>query len=118
MPIVEPVKVLTVDQVPLNVADLSSAVQQLVLIFDDWNQKEADARSELMMVSAAKDTLSRQIVQQIRADVAAAEEAAKPKEAPVAVAPVGDANVPAVEEAPEVANDEVEGVAVSGDSDE
>ena len=117
MPIVEPVKVLTVDQVPLNVADLSSAVQQLVLIFDDWNQKEADARSELMMVSAAKDTLSRQIVQQIRADVAAAEAATKPTEAaPVAdVTPVGDANVPAVE----VANDDsVEGVVVSGDSDE
>ena len=77
MPTVEPIKVLTVDDVPLNVAEQSEQVQHLVTIFDDWNQKEADARSHLMMVSAAKDTLSRQIINQVRDDNAPKEVAAE-----------------------------------------
>ena len=118
MPIVEPVKVLTIDEVPLNVAEQSPAVQQLVTIFDEWNQSEADARNNLMMVSAAKDTLSRQIIQQVRTDqaekakaVEAAAAAAAP--APVPAAPVVDQVAPPVaeveiEDGVEVANDTAE----------
>ena len=109
MPQVEPIKVLTVDDVPMNVAELSEAVKNLVEIFDDWNQKEADARSRLMMVSAAKDTLSRQIISQIRTDKAAVE-------APVEVAAV-EAPVEVAAEA--AANDvTAETVALTGDESE
>lgn len=109
MPKVEPIKVLTVDEVPMNVAELSENVKQLVTIFDDWNQQESDARSNLMMVSAAKDSLSRQIIQQIRSDKAAAAEAA--------AAPAVDNVALATEEATP-ANDAAETVAVTGDATE
>lgn len=113
MPTVEPIKVLTVDEVPMNVAELSDSVKQLVAIFDDWNQKESDARSHLMMVSAAKDTLSRQIIQQIRADKAAADKAA------AAAAPAVDEVAPPVAEAEaDVEQPRAETVAVTGDAAE
>lgn len=108
MPKVEPVKVLTIDEVPLNVAELSQAVQQLVAIFDDWNQAEADARNHLMMVSAAKDTLSRQIIQQVRQDKAAEAEAAEASAAAAAPPATDEVAAPAAEEPAET-------VAVTGD---
>ena len=113
MPTVEPVKVLTIDEVPLNVAELSAAVQQLVTIFDEWNQAEADARNNLMMVSAAKDTLSRQIIQTVRQDKQAAEEAAKAAVAAAAPA-VDEVAAPVADISEAVA----ETVAVTGDTEE
>lgn len=136
MPKLEPIKVLTVDEVPMNVAELSETVKQLVAIFDDWNQQESDARSHLMMVSAAKDSLSRQIIQQIRSDKAAAEQAAAaeivaateqapandPVEAISAAPVVGLVAKPAEAEADDEAEDEDEipedAVIMTGDASE
>lgn len=72
---VEEIKVITIDEVPYAVDQMSETVQQLVDVYNDWNQKEMEARSHLMMISAAKNDLSRQIVQQVRADKEAAEAA-------------------------------------------
>lgn len=73
MPKVEEVKVLNIDEVPYAVDTMSEAVQSMVVRYNEWNQKEADARDAFMMVSAAKNELSRQIIIQVRAEKEAAE---------------------------------------------
>ena len=94
----------------MNVAELSDAVKQLVAIFDDWNQQESDTRSTLMMVQAAKDSLSRQIIQQIRNDKAEAEK-------PAEVAPAADTVEVAANDIAEVAP-AADTVAITGDAAE
>lgn len=71
---VEDIKTLNIDGEAHDVADLSDTVQQMVEIFNSWNNKEVDARNDLMMLQAAKADLSRQIITQVRADNAPAEE--------------------------------------------
>jgi hypothetical protein len=66
---------LNIDDTSYEVSDLSESVQQLVALFNEWNQEEQDRRSAFLMVSAAKENLSSQIVAAVRADLAAAEEA-------------------------------------------
>lgn len=76
MATVQPVTTLNIDGNTLQVADLSARVQQLVAVYNDWNQKNADAQSELAMIQAALNDLSRQIIVQIKADSDAAAAAA------------------------------------------
>lgn len=76
MATVQPVTTLNIDGNTLQVADLSQRVQQLVAVYNDWNQKNADAQNELMLVQAALNDLSRQIIVQIKADAEAAAAAA------------------------------------------
>lgn len=82
MPKVEDIKVLNIDNVPYAVDQMSDQVKQLVEIYNDWNRTEADARNHLMMVTAAKNDLSRQIIQQVRTEKEEAEKASEAAEAP------------------------------------
>jgi len=70
---VESVKVLNIDDVPHAVSDLSSEVQEMVSIFDGWNQREADIVDDLQVIRAAKNNLSMTIIAQIRKEKEAAE---------------------------------------------
>lgn len=79
MPKVDELKIINIDEVPYAVDALSEVVQGQVALFNEWHQKEADAKGELMLVSAAKETLSRQIITSIRAEI---EEAKAAEEAP------------------------------------
>lgn len=65
---VEPIVNLNIDGETYLVSDLTPTVQNMVDVFNGWNQKEADVTDKLMMVKAAKADLSRQIIMQVRAD--------------------------------------------------
>ena len=75
MPKVEDVKVLNIDDVPYAVDGMSEQVQSMVDVFNEWNQKEADARDNLIMIQAAKNDLSRSIVSTVRKEKEEAEAA-------------------------------------------
>lgn len=75
MPKVEEVRVLNIDGVPRVVDNQSEEVKSMVRTFNEWNQKEADARDEVMMIQAAKQVLQRQIVDQIQKEDQAKQEA-------------------------------------------
>ena len=70
---VEDVKVLNIDDVPYAVDSMSDEVQQMVAIFNEWNQQEADVRNQLALVQAAKNDLSRRIILQVRKEKEEAE---------------------------------------------
>lgn len=90
MPKVEDVKVLNIDGVPYAVDSMSDQVKALVEVYNEWNHDEAEARSRLMQLQAAKNDLSRQIIMQVRTE--------KAQEAEAAAAAEGEA-APAVEAA-------------------
>lgn len=68
MPTVQPIVTLNIDNNALNVADLSTKVQQLVTVYNEWNQKLADAQTNFALTQAALNDLSRQIIVQIKQD--------------------------------------------------
>jgi len=70
---VEAVKVLNIDDVPYAVDAMSDVVQEMVEVFNGWNQREADVSDDLMMVRAAKNDLSRRIILQVRKEQEEAE---------------------------------------------
>jgi len=76
MPRVSDITVLNIDDVPYAVESLSDEVQSLVEIYNEWNRKEAGVRDELTILQAAKETLSRQIIGRVRADLDAEAQAA------------------------------------------
>lgn len=78
---VEPIANLSIDGENFVVAELSPTVQNMVEIFNGWNQKESDVADELMMIKAAKADMSRQIILQVRQDKEAAAAAETPVEA-------------------------------------
>ncbi len=84
---VEDIKVLNIDGVTYAVDSMSEQVQQMVGIYNGWNQKESDARDQLMLVQAAKNDLSRQIIMQVRKDKEEADAAAAAAAAPAEAAP-------------------------------
>jgi hypothetical protein len=75
MPTVQAITTLNIDGKTLNVSDLSEKVQQFVLIYNEWNQKLADAQTTFALTQAALNDLSRQIITQIKTDQDAAEAA-------------------------------------------
>lgn len=75
MPKVEEVKVLNIDGIPYAVDTMSDQVTALVAVYNEWNQDEADARTRFMQLTAAKNDLSRQIIQQVRTEAEEAEAA-------------------------------------------
>lgn len=79
---VQEIQVINIDEVPYAVDAMSDTAKRLVAVYNDWNQKEATVRDELMMVQAAKETLSRQIIEQVRAEKAEAKEAEVSENAP------------------------------------
>jgi len=70
MPKVQDIKILNVDNTEYLVDTLSDNCKHLVSVYNEWNQKEADARDQVAILQAAKEQLSRQIVNQIRAEQA------------------------------------------------
>ncbi len=68
MPEVKNIETLTIDEVEYKVGDLTNEAQQLIEIYNDWNRKEAVVRDELTRFQAAKQTLSNQIINKVRAD--------------------------------------------------
>ncbi len=79
---------LNIDKVSYDVDKLSEEVRGLVGVYNRWTQKENDARGELAILQAAKQTLSAQIVTTVRSDA----EAAAANEAAAEVA-AGELNV-------------------------
>lgn len=76
---VEDIKILNIDDVPYAVDAMSDAVKEMVDLFNDWNKKEVEARSHLLMVMSAKTDMSNKIVQQVRKEQAEAKAAAEAK---------------------------------------
>lgn len=79
---VEDIKFLNIDNVQHEVEKMSGNVQGLVALYNNWNRKEfdaqkflAEAQSNVIMIQAAKADLSRRIIEQVRIDAAAAEQA-------------------------------------------
>lgn len=81
---VKKIEVITVDGEQYKVEEMGEEVQKVVRIFDNWNKKDVDLQNEiaaltsetqatlndmadnLAMIRAAKDTLSRQILEKIK----------------------------------------------------
>lgn len=95
MATVQPVTTLNIDGTALEVKDLGPRVQALVSVYNEWNQKLADAQAQFALVQAALNDLSRQIIVQIKADSDEAAKAANDAEAVVSDAVSTDAS-PAV----------------------
>lgn len=93
MSVVQPITTLNIDGAALNVVDLSDKVQQLVAVYNDWNQKLADAQSTFALTQAGLNDLSRQIILQIKADQDAAAAAANDTATQAAVPAANDATV-------------------------
>jgi hypothetical protein len=73
---------ITVDEIVYAVEQLSPNVKPLVLLMDDWRQKDADCASNLAMIRAALRDLQNNIVLTLRkerADATAAAAAAVQK---------------------------------------
>ena len=66
MPKVEPLKILSIDNVPHLVEQMSDNVRELVSIANDWREREAEARSELQLVQAGLRDIFRQITATIQ----------------------------------------------------
>lgn len=79
---VEPVKVLNIDDVPYAVDAMSNEVQEMVEVFNGWNQDEANILDDLAKIRAAKNDLSRRIILQVRKEKEDAEAEALATEAP------------------------------------
>ncbi len=68
MPVANDIITLNIDEVEYKVDDLGDEAKALVGIYNDWNRKEAEVRDELTRFQAAKQTLSNQIINKVRAD--------------------------------------------------
>lgn len=97
MATVQPVTTLNIDGNVLQVADLGPRVGALVAVYNEWNQKLANAQAEFVLVQSALNDLSRQIIVQIKADSDAAAAAAND-------AAVAASTVATVDAAPAVAS--------------
>jgi septal ring factor EnvC (AmiA/AmiB activator) len=76
MPKVEDIKVLNIDNVPYAVDAMSDEVKQLVEVYNEWNQDLADSQKDFAQKRAAVQSLSNQIITQVRQEKAQEEAAA------------------------------------------
>lgn len=90
---VEPVRVINIDNRTYDVGSLPATVQTLVGFYNDWRQKEADLKSDLLLTQAAVREISREIVQAIQAENAKAAEAT-PVDAPPATLQPANGELP------------------------
>ena len=68
----EETKIVTIDGQARAVDILSDEVKQLIRFYDDWKQKELEARSELLKVQTAMRAMAAQIANAVQeADKAA-----------------------------------------------
>jgi len=63
---IQDIKILNIDDVQYPVDSLSEGCQRLVQIYNKWNRREAEIRDEMMLIQAAKESMSRQIITQVR----------------------------------------------------
>ena len=98
MPTVDPISVINVDDTPIAVEGCSDTVKQLVAVYNEWRQTEADDKNKLMMTQAGLRDVTREIVVTVRKEqeeeAAAAElptEAAEEAVVVEAEAPAADA---------------------------
>ena len=70
MPKVEDIKVLNIDEVPYAVDSMSAEVKQLVEVYNEWNQDLANAQKDFAQKRAAVQSLSNQIITQVRTEKA------------------------------------------------
>lgn len=59
---VEETKVVTIDDNARTVEELPEKARQLVKFYDDWKQRELEARSALLMAQTAMQAMANQIV--------------------------------------------------------
>lgn len=59
---VEETKIVTIDEKARAVEDLPEKARQLVRFYDDWKQREVEARSALLMAQTAMQAMANQIV--------------------------------------------------------
>ena len=81
-------KIVTIDEKPRAVETLPEQARQLVRFYDDWKQRELEARSNLLMAQTAMRALANDIAAVVAKADAEAAEAAAPTEAQPEVAPV------------------------------
>lgn len=65
---VEETKVLSIDGVERAVVTLPEKAKQLVRFYDDWRQREMEARSALLMTQTAMQSMANQIVLAVKED--------------------------------------------------
>ena len=94
MPIVAPLKKLDIDGVPHLVEDMSPQVQQLVAVYNEWNQDFADAKSKAGQLQAAVAAAHANLSDQIQTEFKEAQ-ARQAAEQPV-IAPPLDAEAEAI----------------------
>ena len=80
---VTPVTTLTLDDQQINVSDCSDKVKNLVAIYNDWRQKEADAHSDYMMAQTALRGLTNDIIAVVKEELTPAEEPVVPADSSV-----------------------------------
>lgn len=85
----EEIKILNIDGQPHVVEMMSDKIKRLVAMFNEWSQHEVDANDKLVQIQCAKQELSRQIINAVREEVAAAKAAEE--------TPTGDAPQPPAE---------------------
>lgn len=76
MPTIDPLTVINIDGAPHVVAQMSDEVQAVVEIYNEWRQREVDARNDLLLVQSALRDLGQNLVNRVREEQAAAAEAA------------------------------------------
>lgn len=76
MPTVDPLTVINIDGVPHVVGQMSDEVQAVIAIYNEWRQREVDARNDLLLVQSALRDLGQNLVNRVREEQAAAAEAA------------------------------------------
>ena len=78
---VEETKIVTIDERARTVEELPDKAKQLVRFYDDWKQKELEARSALLMAQTAMQAMAQQIVLAVKEDEDARAAAAEVEEA-------------------------------------
>lgn len=81
MPQIQKTLTLTIDDQAYAVEKMSSQIQQLVAMFDEWRQEEQDAQSKLLLVRAGLRDIQREIYNVIVAEAEAAKAEAEKKDA-------------------------------------
>lgn len=77
MPTIDPLRVINIDGVPHVVEQMSDDVKSVIAIYNEWRQKEVDARNDLLLVQSALRDLGQNLVNRVREEQAAATEAAE-----------------------------------------
>lgn len=72
MPQIQKTLTLTIDDKQYSVEEVSTQIQQLVALFDEWRQEEQDAQSKLLLIRAGLRDIQREIYNVIVADAQAA----------------------------------------------